>query len=77
MDLQTRKILFVQEFLSIDNEDTVAFFESLLKEEQEHGEIEPMTSEELEKRVAQSEKDFAEGKFISSEDLLKEIENWK
>jgi hypothetical protein len=70
MDLQTRKILFVQEFLSIDNEDTVAFFENLLKEEHEQSEIEPMTSKELEKRVAQSEKDFAEGRYKTSVELL-------
>jgi hypothetical protein len=76
MDLQTRKIAFVQEFLSIQNEEIVSRLEKLLKNEVEGNSFKPMTIEELNRRIDQSEQDSINGRVIEHGDLLAEIEKW-
>ena len=69
MDLQTRKIEFVQEFLKLQSEELVSQFENLLKKKmQKKGE--PMSVAELNSRIDQSENDFKNGKFKTSDELL-------
>ncbi|MEX0811681.1 MAG: hypothetical protein WD048_05655 [Chitinophagales bacterium] len=73
MDLQSRKIEFVQEFLKLENEALVSHFEQLLrniKKESTTEEVKALSVEELNKRIKQSELDFEEGKFKSSTELL-------
>ncbi len=79
MDLQTRKISFVQEFLSIQNEEVVSRFEKYLKKEKismEEKVFKPMSIAELNRRIDQSEQDSINGRLIESKDLIKEIEKW-
>lgn len=71
-DIQTRKILFVQEFLSIRNEETISRFENLLrKEKKNYKAFTRMTTAELNSRIDQAEADFKEGRFTSGSELLK------
>lgn len=79
MDLQTRKIAFVQEFLSIQNEEIVTRLENFLKKEKKNdadNEFSPMSIEEFEKRIDQSMDDSKNGRVIEANDLLKEVEKW-
>jgi lipoate-protein ligase A len=77
MDLQTRKIAFVQEFLSIENEEVISRLENFLKKENNiDAEFQPMTNEEFQKRIDQSMEDSKNGRLIESKDLLKEIKKW-
>jgi len=79
MDLQTRKIAFVQEFLSIQNEEIVSRLEELLKKEKieiKDKAFTPMTIAELNRRIDQSEQDSINGRLTESKDLLKEIKKW-
>lgn len=69
MDLQTRKIEFVQEFLKLQSEELVSQFENLLKKKMQK-KAEPMSVAELNSRIDQSENDFKSGKFKTSEELL-------
>jgi len=69
MDLQTRKIEFVQEFLKLQSEELIAQFENLLKKETQK-KIKPMSVLELNSRIDQSEDDFKNGKFKTSAELL-------
>ncbi|KDN55288.1 hypothetical protein [Flavobacterium seoulense] len=69
MDLQTRKIEFVQEFLKLQSEELIAQFENLLKKET-NKKLKPMSVIELNSRIDQSENDFKNGKFKSSSELL-------
>lgn len=69
MDLQTRKIEFVQEFLKLQSEELIAQFENLLKKETQK-KIKPMSVLELNSRIDQSEDDFKKGKFKTSAELL-------
>lgn len=69
MDLQTRKIEFVQEFLKLQSEELIAQFENLLKKETQK-KVKPMSVLELNSRIDQSEDDFKNGKFKTSAELL-------
>lgn len=69
MDLQTRKIEFVQEFLKIQSEDLIAQFETMLKKKIQN-KLKPMSVIELNSRIDQSENDFKNGKFKTSAELL-------
>lgn len=73
MDLKTRKIEFVQEFLKLHDEEAVSRFEKLLEKEKEKNlseDLVPMTEEELNDRIDQSEADFDNKRYKNSSDLL-------
>jgi len=72
MDLQTRKIEFVQKFLKLQSEEVISQFESLLKNKSSRKSpaITPMSIEELNSRIDKSELDFKNGKFKTSSELL-------
>ena len=79
MDLQSRKISFVQEFLSIKSEEIISRLENFLKKEMKVNtakEFSLMTMEEFQNRIDQSMEDSKNGRVISSKDLLKEIKEW-
>jgi hypothetical protein len=79
MDLQTRKLTFVREFLNIQNEDIVDRFEKMLKKEKSRSiekDFQPMTLEEFYNRIDQSLLDSKEGKLTDIDELIKEIEGW-
>jgi hypothetical protein len=79
MDLQSRKISFVQEFLSIESEEIISRLENFLKKEMKVNtakEFSLMTMEEFQNRIDQSMEDSKNGRVISSKDLLKEIKEW-
>lgn len=79
MDLQTRKISFVQEFLSIESEELISRLEKYLKKEKEINidkEFSPMTMKEFESRIDQSMKDSKNGRVIEAKILLEEIKKW-
>lgn len=79
MNLQTRKLTFVKEFLNIQNEDIVDSFEKMLQKEKNRStekDFQPMTLDEFNKRIDQSMLDSSNGKLINIEELIKEIEEW-
>ena len=77
MDLQTRKIIFIQEFLKLESEKAISQLEKLLqKETNTTSELKPMTTQELQKRIDQSINDSENGRLIEVNDLISEIEKW-
>lgn len=77
MDLKTRKLEFIQEFLKLRSEEAVSRFENLLNKEKENlfaENIESMTQEELNARIDQSENDFENNRFKKSSDLFSKYE---
>lgn len=72
MDIQSRKIEFVQSFLGLQSEKMVAEFEKLLKKSKkiEAQDVKPLSVEELNKRISTSEKDFENKRFKTSAQLL-------
>ena len=79
MDLQTRKISFVQEFLNLQNEEIVSLLENLLKKEKNkiiEDELQPMTLDVFNERIDKSLEDSKEGRLTESDELIAEIKQW-
>lgn len=78
MNLESRKIEFIQKFLKIQSEDIISRLEKLLKKEKKTYDekiFEPMTVDELNKRIDQSESDFKNNRFKTSSELLAKYNN--
>ena len=77
MNIESRKIEFVQAFLDLQSEELISQFEKLLKKAtQSERELNPFTIEELHERIAKSEEDFGNGRFKTQEELEKISSNW-
>ncbi len=79
MDLQTRKISFIQEFLNFQSEEIILRFEKLLKKEKTRiasDKLEPMTLGEFNKRIDTSIDDSNNDRITEANELLSEIEKW-
>ena len=77
MNLEARKIEFVQEFLKLQSEEAVSRLEKILRKEKNalnERIFEPMTQEELNNRIDKSEFDFRNNRFKSSSELLAKYE---
>jgi len=77
MDLSSRKIEFIQEFLKVQSEEIISQLEKILRKERKETDVrkfEPMTQDELNKRIDQSELDFSNRRFKSSSELLSKYE---
>lgn len=73
MDLQTRKIEFVQEFLKIQSEELISQLENLLKNKSnldDNDFFNPMSIEEFNNRIDQSENDFKNERYKTTSQLL-------
>ncbi|NJB84169.1 hypothetical protein [Wenyingzhuangia aestuarii] len=69
MDIQGRKLEFIEEFIKIQKEDVLARFENLLKKEKSV-ELKPFSIEELNNRIDKSENDFNNNRFKTSSQIL-------
>ncbi len=79
MDLPTRKIEFVQEFLQIQSEEIIAKLESILIKEKssiDDDHFTPMSIEELNNRIDKSMDDSQNGRLISADDLKAKMQKW-
>jgi len=72
MDLQSRKILFVQEFLSLQNKEIVKSLEDLLrfeKNEMFDEKVKPMSFEQFNEEIDLSMEDSNNGRIIKASEL--------
>ena len=79
MDLQARKIEFVQEFLKLKSEKAITKLENLLKQEQREQfqkDFEPKTLDQLNKEVDLALEDFTNDTIIKSSALLEKYREW-
>jgi len=77
MNIEARKIEFIQEFLKLQSEKSISKLEKILRKEKsisDERNLEPMTKEELNRRIDQSESDFRNNRFKSSSELLAKYE---
>ena len=79
MNLEARKIEFIQEFLKLQNVEVLSKFEKMLNKEKiyfDERKIEPMSADELNMRIDKSMEDSKNGRLTEANDLLAEIEKW-
>ncbi len=79
MDIQSRKIEFIQEFLKLQNEDLITKFEDLLYNEvivQKNLILQPISIDELNQRIDLSLNDSLNNRLTESIDLFAEIKKW-
>uniref|UniRef100_UPI00404A185B hypothetical protein n=1 Tax=Flavobacterium sp. TaxID=239 RepID=UPI00404A185B len=73
MDIQTRKLAFIEEFLKIQSTDILSQLEEILKKQQNTSEFlveDSSVEEQLNQRVEQSELDFEHKRFKNTSELL-------
>jgi hypothetical protein len=80
MDLQTRKIHFIQEFLRTANSNILEKFEKMLRQERKkmyENDVKPMTIDEYEKRIDLAIDDYKNNRLSSTKKLKNDIASWK
>ncbi|OCB70092.1 hypothetical protein B0A79_01565 [Flavobacterium piscis] len=77
MDLDTRKVIFIRDFLKLESEKAISQFEKLLKKETKiDSELKPMSISDFSKRISDSLEDSKNGRVTGSDQLISEIEKW-
>jgi len=80
MDLQNRKITFVQEFLRLQNEEIISGLENLLKKKKSElfeKKLKPMSMEQFNSEIDQALSDSENGRITSALDLKKKTQKWR
>jgi hypothetical protein len=79
MNLETRKLTFIQEFLRLQNEEIVIGLEKLLhkqKAELIEKEMNPMSIEKFNSDIDESLEDVTNGRLVSAKDLKTKFQKW-
>lgn len=78
MNIEARKIEFIQEFLKLQSEEAISKLEKVLLKERTNSEnvAKPMSAKEMNRRIDQSMEDSENGRLTEANDLLAEIEKW-
>lgn len=79
MNLETRKLSFIQEILRIQSEKTISRLETILIKEKsvtEFENIKPMSVKKFNQRIDKSLEDSKKGKLTEVSDLISEIRKW-
>lgn len=79
MDLQTRKLELIREFLKVQSEDVISRIEKILKKENlksAEEDLKPMSIEEFNSRIDQSMDDSKNGRLIKASELKSKIDKW-
>ncbi len=76
MNIQTRKIEFIQAFLQIQDEDSISRLEELLNKEREKVQLQPMSIEGFNLRINTSLSDSENDKITENSQLMSEIKQW-
>jgi hypothetical protein len=79
MDLERRKITFVQEFLRLQNEEIIGGLENLLRKkkiELLEKKLSPMSIEQFNQEIDQSLSDSENERIVSATDLKEKVKKW-
>ncbi len=80
MDLQTRKIHFIQEVLRVKNEKIIEKLEKILHQERKkviEKELSTMTVEEFNALIDSAEDDSENDRMHNAGEILNDIDTWK
>ncbi len=79
MDIQTKKLHFVQEFLRLKDESLIDKLNNLLKTERKkkvEKELKPFSKKEFDEMIDNAELDSKNGRLTSARELKNEIDSW-
>lgn len=79
MNIEAKKLSFIQEFLKIDNEKIINALENLLqksKSEYYEEEMTPMTLKQLNSEIDEAINDEKHNRLTKSKDLKQKIQEW-
>ncbi|WP_296623250.1 hypothetical protein [Marivirga sp.] len=76
MDLQTRKLQFIESILSIGNEKLIDKLEALLKKESQKEESPRISIEQYNRELDEANARIDSGDHVSHESVKKESEKW-
>ena len=79
MDIQTKKLHFVQEFLRLKDEDLIDKLSDLLRIEKKkkiEKELKPFSQKEFNDLIDSAESDSENGRLTSAKELKNEIDSW-
>lgn len=79
MNLETRKLSFIQEFLRLQNEEIVSGLENFLRKrkvEMLENDFKPMGLEQFNKEIDQALDDSKNERIIKASDLKDKIQKW-
>lgn len=80
MDIISRKLNFVQEFLKISDEQLIKKLENTLRLERKkliEKDLKPMSIDEFYSMIEASEDDFSNGRATEAHEVLKKIDQWR
>jgi hypothetical protein len=80
MDIQTRKINFVQEFLRLRNIKLIEKLEKILLEDKAkdyEANLRPLSIDNFNKMIDESVEDALQGNVVSARDLKESVKKWK
>ena len=76
MDLQTRKLHFIESILSIGNEKVIEKLETLLKKEQEKEGNNRVSIEQYNRELEEADSEIDRGEFYTQEEVEKMSKKW-
>ena len=78
MNIQARKLSFVQEFLKLNNEEAVISLEELLEQlkGESEKEMKPMSVKELNQRIDRALDDAENGRVLTLDELRNDMATW-
>ena len=79
MNLETRKLSFIQEFLRLQNEEIVSGLENFLRKrkiELLENDLKPMSLEQSNTEIAKALDDYKHERIIKASDLKDKIQKW-
>jgi len=79
MNIQTKKLHFVQEFLRLNDESLIDKLNNLLKTERKkkiEKDLKPFSKKEFDDLIDSAESDSKNGRLTSARELKNEIDSW-
>ncbi len=80
MNIEARKLVLIEEFLRISDENLIAKLELFIRQEKKsirERNLKPMHKDEFLEMIEQARQDSEEGRVISHSELKKRIKTWK
>ena len=80
MNIQARKLILIEEFLHINDENLITKLESFIKQEKKvshERNLKPMSLKDFHEIIDQAKRDSDAGRVISHQELKNKVKTWK